>query len=142
MKNTLYYYLLLSTSTLLVVISAKYISGDQGLAQFDLNQKATPQDYNGPWGEGVTCPYNNPPFPDGTTTYKGTVPSAMTTDAVNYLRDSNVGMFQVSDTKTYPNLDNLYFVMRKEFHTWHYSGGQLLTGCWIGVTIYQYINQP
>ncbi|CAF1021906.1 unnamed protein product [Adineta steineri] len=132
MRNTLLYYLLLSTSTLLVVISAKYISGDQGLAQFDLNQKATPQDYNGPWGEGVTCPYNNP----------RTVPSAMTTDAVNYLRDSNVEMFQVSDTKTYPNLDNLYFVMRKEFHTWHYSGGQLLTGCWTGVTIYQYINQP
>lgn len=62
----------------------------------------------------------------------------MTTDAVNYLRDKDVKMFQVSETKTYPNLPNLYFAMRKEFHTWHYSGGKLLTGCWTGVTVYQY----
>ncbi|CAF1298040.1 unnamed protein product [Rotaria sp. Silwood1] len=81
-------------------------------------------------------------FPDGTTVYKGSVPPAMTTDAVNYLRDGNVKMFQVSETKTYPNLANLYFGMRKEFHTWHYSGGKLLTGCWTGVTVYQYINHP
>ncbi|CAF2880771.1 unnamed protein product, partial [Rotaria sp. Silwood2] len=112
------------------------------LAQFGLGQKANPQDYNGPWGEGVKCPYENPPFPDGTTVYKGSVPPAMTTDAVNYLRDANINMFQVSETKTYPNLANLYFVMRKEFHPWHYSGGKLLTGCWTGVTVYQYINHP
>ena len=31
--------------------------------------------------------------------------------------------------------------MRKEFHTWHYSGGKLLTGCWTGVTVYQYLNE-
>ncbi len=81
-------------------------------------------------------------FPDGTTVYTGSVPPAMTTDAVNYLRDANVRMFQVSNIKTYPNLINFYFVMRKEFHTWHYSGGQLLSGCWTGVTVYQYINHP
>ena len=81
-------------------------------------------------------------FPDGTTVYKGSVPSAMTTDAVNYLRDANIKIFQVSDTKTYPSLANVYFVMRKEFHTWHYAGGKLLTGCWTGVTVYQYINHP
>ena len=81
-------------------------------------------------------------FPDGSTTYKGSVPPAMTTDAVNYLRDANFKMFQVSEIKTYPILVNLYFVMRKEFHTWHYSGGKLLTGCWTGVTVYQYINHP
>ncbi len=80
--------------------------------------------------------------PNGTTVYKGSVPPAMTTDAVNYLYDANFKMFQVSETKTYPNLTNLYFVMRKEFHTWHYSDGKLLTGCWKGVTVYQYINHP
>ncbi|CAF1071711.1 unnamed protein product [Rotaria sordida] len=134
MHNTFLYYLLLSASTLSVVIS--------DLAQFGWDQKANPQDYNGPWGEGVKCPYGNPPFPDGTTVYTGSVPPAMTTDAVNYLRDTNVKIFQVSETKTYPDLTNLYFVMRKEFHTWHYSGGKLLTGCWTGVTVYQYINHP
>lgn len=81
-------------------------------------------------------------FPDGTITYKGSVPPAMTDDAVNYLGDANFKMFQVSETKTYSNLTNLYFVMRKEFHTWHYSGGKLLTGCWKGVTVYQYNNHP
>ncbi len=81
-------------------------------------------------------------FPNGTTVYKGLVPPAMTTDAVNYLHDANFKMFQVSETKTYPNLTNLYFVMRKEFHTWHYSDGKLLSGCWKGVTVYQYINYP
>ncbi len=30
------------------------------LAQFVLNEKPSPQDYNGPWGEGVKCPYENP----------------------------------------------------------------------------------
>ena len=81
-------------------------------------------------------------FPNGTTTYKGSVPSTMTTDAVNYLRDSNITMFQVSSSKRYAEIPNLYFVLRKEFHTWHYSGGKLLTGCWTGVTVYQYINHP
>ena len=65
----------------------------------------------------------------------------MTADAVNYLRDSNVKMFEVSEKKTYSSLAQLSFVMRKEFHTWHYSGGKLLTGCWTGVTVYQYVNQ-
>ncbi|CAM4887497.1 unnamed protein product [Rotaria socialis] len=112
------------------------------LVKFGLGQKANSQDYNGPWGEGVKCPYSNPPFPDGTTVYTGSVPSAMTTDAVNYLRDVNIKLFQVSETRTYSSLPNVYFVMRKEFHTWHYSGGKLLTGCWTGVTVYQYINHP
>ena len=66
----------------------------------------------------------------------------MTADAVKYLNDANFKMFQVSDIITYPDLANLYFVMRKEFHTWHYSGGKLLTGCWKGITVYQYINHP
>jgi hypothetical protein len=45
------------------------------------------------------------------------VPPAMTTDAVNYPHDANFKMFQVSETKTYPNIANLYFLMRKEFQT-------------------------
>ncbi|CAF1667481.1 unnamed protein product, partial [Adineta ricciae] len=100
----------------------------------NFNRRATPQDYNGPWGEGVKCPYENPSAPIGTTVYKGTVPAAMTTDAVNYLRNSTVKIFQISDVKTYPILINQFFVLRKEFHTWHYSNGKLLTGCWTGVT--------
>lgn len=72
--------------------------------------------------------------------YKGSVPSTMTTDALYYLHDANFRMFQVSEIKTYPELINLFFVMRKEFHTWHYSNGTLLTGCWTGVTVYQYMN--
>ena len=78
--------------------------------------------------------------PVGTTVYKGSVPAEMTTGAVNYLRDANVKMFQVSPAKTYSSLTHLSFAMRKEFHTWHYSGGKLLTGCWTGVTVYQYFN--
>jgi len=70
--------------------------------------------------------------------YTGSVPSDMTTDALNYLRDASVRMFQVSAIKTYPELVDLFFVMRKEFHTWHYSNGTRLTGCWKGVTVYQY----
>ena len=64
----------------------------------------------------------------------------MTTDAVNYLRNSTVKMFDISDVKTYPILINQFFVLRKEFHTWHYSNGKLLTGCWTGVTVYQSIS--
>ena len=40
--------------------------------------------------------------PDGTTVYKGSVPAEMTTDAVNYLRDAKVKMFQVSPAKRIP----------------------------------------
>ncbi len=80
--------------------------------------------------------------PNDTTMYTSSVPAAMTTDAVNYLQDANFKLFQVSEIKTYPNLTDLYFVMRKEFHTWHYSGGKVLTGCWKGVTVYRYINHP
>jgi hypothetical protein len=39
----------------------------------------------------------------------------MTTDAVNYPHDANFKMFQVSEIKTYPNIANLYFLMRKNF---------------------------
>ena len=64
----------------------------------------------------------------------------MTADAVSYLQNPSVVMFQVSTLKTYAALPDLYFVLRKEFHTWHYSGGKLLTGCWKGVTVYQYLQ--
>ncbi|UJR20174.1 hypothetical protein I4U23_023306 [Adineta vaga] len=134
MMNTILYCLVLSTFILLIDTSAEYPRDNE-----DYNAKLTSQDYNGPWGEGVKCPFDNPAFPLGTTVYKGTVPAAMTTDAVNYLRDSNVTMFQISDIKTYPILINQFFVLRKEFHTWHYSNGKLLTGCWTGVTVYQCI---
>jgi hypothetical protein len=86
MHNIFLYYLLLTTLTLLVAISAKYVSVFKekkgvhlsklrslrhylswvncisilGLAQFALNEKPSSQDYNGPWGEGVKCPYENP----------------------------------------------------------------------------------
>lgn len=72
--------------------------------------------------------------------YKGFVPSAMTADALYYLSDVNFRMFQVSEMKTYPDLVNFFFAMRKEFHTWHYSNGTRLTGCWKGVTVYQYTD--
>lgn len=79
-------------------------------------------------------------FPNGTKTYTGFVPASMTNDAVNYLRNTNVTMFEISTMKTYSELANLYFVMRKEFHIWHYVNGKKLTGCWKGVTVYQYIQ--
>ncbi|CAF1057785.1 unnamed protein product [Rotaria sordida] len=107
MHNTFLYYLLLSASTLSVVIS--------DLAQFGWDQKANPQDYNGPWGEGVKCPYGNPPFPDGTTVYKGSVPPAMTTDAVNYLRDTNVKIFQALASEETDNKGHQYHRVRKKF---------------------------
>ena len=86
----------------------------------------------------MTCPAN-PPAPAGYMVWKGAVPTELTQWAMQ-LRD-NIAPFPYGQTWTLDYTDasgNPATVLaRKDYHTWTWRNGQLVTGlCIPGVTLY------
>ena len=81
----------------------------------------------------ASCP-GNPPAPAGYQVWRGAVPKELTEWAVDIRNHINAFPYGTIWHKEYGGQD---VVARKDYHTWTYRGGQLLTGiCIPGVTLY------
>lgn len=79
------------------------------------------------------CP-GNPPAPDGYQVWRGAVPKELTDWAVDIRNHINGFAYGTTWEKEY---DGKSVVARKDYHTWTYRNGQLVTGiCIPGVTLY------
>jgi hypothetical protein len=83
----------------------------------------------------MSCPAN-PPAPAGYDVWKGPVPSALSSWAVQLLKTVNKYAYGQTWTLDYAGQE---IIARKDYHVWHYQpDGTLLTNiCWPGITLYK-----
>jgi hypothetical protein len=86
----------------------------------------------------MTCP-SNPPAPAGYRVWRGAVPTPLTQWAMG-LRD-HVSGFPYGQTWTL-DYGGQTVLARKDYHTWTYRNGTLVTGlCIPGITLYEPLGQ-
>lgn len=85
----------------------------------------------------VSCPAN-PPAPAGYRVWTAAVPMPLTQWAIGLLQ--HVSSFPYGQTWTM-QYNGQTVLARKDFHSWTHRNGQLVTGCFQGITLYQQIPQ-
>ena len=87
----------------------------------------------------MACQPANPPPPDGFRVWRGAVPKELTDWAVS-IRDQ-LANFPWHQTwgrwYTPPGGSAEYVIARKDSHSWTFRNGKLVTGCFMGVTLFQ-----
>lgn len=91
------------------------------------------------FGMPAACP-SNPPPPAGYAVWQGAVPAELSNWAVD-IRDHEIGKVPYWSTWS-KDYNGVTVLARKDYHTWTYINGQLITGiCIPGITLYQPIAQ-
>jgi hypothetical protein len=82
----------------------------------------------------AACP-SNPPAPSGFSVWTGAVPAELSRWAVALLKHINEAPYGTVWSTTYQGQPVL---ARKDYHTWTYRNGELVSGiCIPGITLYQ-----